>query len=355
MHRLFSSTAWLALLAIGFSNSFVNADDAQTFEFRDNERVAFVGGSLAERMNLFGHFESLLQSNFGEKKLLIRNFGWPADEVGKQQRPNDYTKIDNPLEVFSPELFICYFGFNEHFAGSSDKDVAKFVKDYKSWMETHRKKFSKDGRPVRFVLVSPIPFEKTSDELLPVAKNNNDNLKPYVSAIEKLAKEMKLPYVDLFNTQIEKFTENGDLDLTINGVHLNEAGDELIAESMAAQLFSQNPLKRNDKFEQLRTTVNDKSWLHLQDYRMLNGWYVYGRRRTWDKETFPGEFKKIREMVSVRDQYIWDLATGKEVPESPDDSKTGEVFIPGTMFGTCLLYTSPSPRDQRGSRMPSSA
>ena len=24
-------------------------------------------------------------------------------------------------------------------------------------------------------------------------------------------------------------------------------------------------------------------------------------------------------------------------------------------FGTCLLYTSPSPRDQRGSRMPSSA
>ena len=25
------------------------------------------------------------------------------------------------------------------------------------------------------------------------------------------------------------------------------------------------------------------------------------------------------------------------------------------LFGVCLLYTSPSPRDQRGSRMPSSA
>ena len=35
------------------------------------------------------------------------------------------------------------------------------------------------------------------------------------------------------------------------------------------------------------------------------------------------------------------------------------VFVAGTMvFGllwACLLYTSPSPRDQRGSRMPSSA
>ena len=27
----------------------------------------------------------------------------------------------------------------------------------------------------------------------------------------------------------------------------------------------------------------------------------------------------------------------------------------GALYGTCLLYTSPSPRDQRGSRMPSSA
>ena len=29
--------------------------------------------------------------------------------------------------------------------------------------------------------------------------------------------------------------------------------------------------------------------------------------------------------------------------------------VPVIAFGTCLLYTSPSPRDQRGSRMPSSA
>ena len=30
------------------------------------------------------------------------------------------------------------------------------------------------------------------------------------------------------------------------------------------------------------------------------------------------------------------------------------LLIMGT-YNTCLLYTSPSPRDQRGSRMPSSA
>ena len=35
--------------------------------------------------------------------------------------------------------------------------------------------------------------------------------------------------------------------------------------------------------------------------------------------------------------------------------KHGKKDLRITMLNTCLLYTSPSPRDQRGSRMPSSA
>ena len=33
----------------------------------------------------------------------------------------------------------------------------------------------------------------------------------------------------------------------------------------------------------------------------------------------------------------------------------GEIYVKLEAFNPCLLYTSPSPRDQRGSRMPSSA
>ena len=44
---------------------------------------------------------------------------------------------------------------------------------------------------------------------------------------------------------------------------------------------------------------------------------------------------------------------------SPLDTNGKREFIiydwDDTLFPTCLLYTSPSPRDQRGSRMPSSA
>ena len=45
--------------------------------FMPHERIALVGGSLAERMNLFGNFESLLHSRFPKLELVVRNFARP--------------------------------------------------------------------------------------------------------------------------------------------------------------------------------------------------------------------------------------------------------------------------------------
>ncbi|MFM8952328.1 MAG: hypothetical protein ACKOOF_04600, partial [Planctomycetaceae bacterium] len=60
-------------------------------------------------------------------------------------------------------------------------------------------------------------------------------------------------------------------------------------------MFGPPPAKRLDPgaFARLAEAVNDKSWVHMQDHRMVNGWYVYGGRRTWDTETFPREYRKI--------------------------------------------------------------
>ena len=44
----------------------------------------------------------------------------------------------------------------------------------------------------------------------------------------------------------------------------------------------------------------------------------------------------------------------KEIDAS-SDIKSARLLTAAMGLGSCLLYTSPSPRDQRGSRMPSSA
>ena len=333
MKSLCKSAAFILLNFAIQSCLFAVEHPVERFEFRQNERVAFVGGSLAERMNLFGNFELFLHSTFPEKKLVVRNFGWPADEVGNQQRPNNYTLIDDPMQEFGPELFICFFGFNESFSGTSEEAVAKFVNDYKNWIDKHAKMYSKPERPARFILASPIPFEKQENVLLADPRESNPGLEVYSKAIKDLASELKIPFVNLYAPLLETF-QNGmpGSNLTINGIHLNNTGDGVIATQLMEQLFG--TITPTDNRKQLLKAINDKSWLHLQDYRMLNGWYVYGGRRTWDKQTFPGEYQKIRKMVAVRDQYIWDMANGRPVADAPDDSKTGEVFIPETMFGT---------------------
>ena len=61
-------------------------------------------------------------------------------------------------------------------------------------------------------------------------------------------------------------------------------------------------------------------------------------------------------LMDVRMGGITGLETLRRIRQ--DDAKLPVIMM--TAFGTtqtaiCLLYTSPSPRDQRGSRMPSSA
>ena len=74
-------------------------------------------------------------------------------------------------------------------------------------------------------------------------------------------------------------------------------------------------------------------------------------------ETPEALIAQLREIGLSRVQLALD-----PLRDNPDNwDKTPELFaaagieIASGMFGTCLLYTSPSPRDRTRSRMPSSA
>jgi putative heme-binding domain-containing protein len=322
--RLVLSCTLLLALALGALAAPVE------YKPEKGEHIAIVGNSLGERMSLYGHFETLLHSRFAQEELVVRNFARPADEVGLRQRPSDYTKLDDPMAVFAPQTLICFFGYNESFAGPAG--VEKYAADYEKLLDEYTKTY---GR-LRFVLVSPIAFEDTGDTFLPEAKMQNENLRLYAAATEAVAKKRGLPFVDLFDRTLPLFEKEPGAQFTVFGCKLNEAGDREVAQILDRELFGTTTAAKagSPEFEKLRAAINDKSWVHLQDYRMLNGWYVYGGRNTYDRETFPKEFVKIRNMAAVRDRYVWDIAQGKPVPAKPDDSKTGELFVPKTMYGT---------------------
>jgi len=315
------------------------AEAKPQLELKPHDRIALVGNGLAERMRLYGNFEALLHTRFPEHELVVRNFGWPADEVGNQQRPNDYTAIDDPLTVFAPNVLLCFYGYNESFAGPDG--LPKFKEDLAAYVKKTREQFTKDGEAPRIVLVSPIAYEATGKPHMPDGKKENENLKLYADAMSEFAKSEKLPFVSLYNqpkdrVQADPTIEVETVSMTTNGVHLNAIGDWLVAHQLDRALFG-SPLKTSNeqkaRIDALKAAIVDLQWHHQQDYRMVNGWYVYGSRsKPLDVETFPAEYAKIRKMCADRDKIVWALAQGK-TPPVPDDQNP-VLAIPPTAFGT---------------------
>ena len=61
--------------------------------------------------------------------------------------------------------------------------------------------------------------------------------------------------------------------------------------------------------------------------------------------------KEIKKLAGNQELSVWSQLQSRSKPlENSQSQQRLQRFV-----GTCLLYTSPSPRDQRGSRMPSSA
>ncbi|MCU0709044.1 MAG: HEAT repeat domain-containing protein [Pirellula sp.] len=311
---------------------------ALPIDFFEGERIALVGNSLAEKMNLHGDFEAKLHAAFPEKRLSVRNFARPADEVAVRQRPGNYDLLDDPLYHFSPDTVFCFFGFNESYAGEEQTDA--FVRNYVAFLEQFSERYRRDdtGSRVRFVLVGPIAFENTNDPLLPNSEPINQRLAKYSAAVKQVAALTGWPAVELFDETRSAFDAKPGCQYTLAGFQVNAKGCSLVADILCDKIIDSkrkaSAAKLNSsQWNQLIDLVNDKSWLHQQDYRMVNGWYVYGGRRTWDHETFPREYNKIRQMARVRDQAIWAVAAGRAAP-AVNDQATEALIVPPTRFGT---------------------
>jgi glucose/arabinose dehydrogenase/lysophospholipase L1-like esterase len=338
-----------------FAFTLSAADPALKLEKGDH--VVIVGNTLAERMNYFGNFETLLHSRFPEHNLYVRNLGWSADEVSLRPRSKDYRDHTNNLSDHKPNVLIAMFGFNESFADEAglprfEADLEGFLKSPEkidnystgrsNWDSTADKKVDlpKLESLRQIVLVSPITFENTGRHGLPDGKEANARLKLYTEAMGRVAKKHNVVFVDLF-TPSQKLMDGAKEKLTINGVHLNRPGDKLVAAAFDEALFGKRPEKSSADQAALLAAVNEKNEQFWYDYRAVNGFYIYGGRKApFGIVNFPPEFAKLRKMIANRDERVWAIARGEKVSSQPDDSNTGDFADIKTNKPNILL-TSP--------------
>ena len=295
---------------------FTSCSKEPAYELREGATIALVGNSLADRMQHDGWLESFLYAAHPDHRLTIRNLGFTGDQVHHRPRAHsDFGDSDFHLANVNANIIFAFFGYNESF----DNRPEEFKAHLRVWIEhTLQQQYDGANTP-EIVLFSPIAHEDLEDPNLPDGTDNNLRLESYSTAMQEIADDFGLTFIDLFS-ESKRLYNRSDTPLTINGVHLNEIGNQRIAEFITYQLFGKDPRHLRDSAESIRPRVLDKNWHWFNRYRATSGNDVWGGRAELhgNRETLQHELVMLDVMTANRDQVIWSALQGIET--EPDDS-----------------------------------
>ncbi|MBI4582994.1 MAG: discoidin domain-containing protein [Planctomycetes bacterium] len=316
-----------ALLAAVLSSAL----HAAPLDLEKGDRICIIGNALAERMQHHGWLEALIHGRFPRHELVFRNLAFPGDELTLRLRSANFGSPDDHLRFNQAGVIFAFFGHNESFGGPAGLD--KFKRDLEEFIQhTLGQKYNGRSAP-RLVLFSPLAHENLHDPNLPDGSENNPNLKIYAEAMAEVARVKNVLFVDLFAASREL---HGKIEkpLTIDGIHLNEYGDRMLAPAIERALFSGLPAPERDppRLERIRAAVLEKNFTWFERYRTVDGYSIYGGRADLkfvdgqtNREVMQREMEVLDVMTANRDKIIWAAARGEEL--QVDDSNT-PPFIP---------------------------
>jgi lysophospholipase L1-like esterase len=299
---------------------------APPIELRKGDRIVLVGNTLAERMQLFNHFETLLHARFADLQLVVRNLGWSGDTVTLQPRPLNFGDATTHLTKQKADVILAFFGSNESFAGEAG--LAQFEKELDAYLGKHLEARYNGREAPRVALVSPIAHERMPRLVHVDTVVRNRELERYTNAMRRVAAARGVAFVDLF-TPTKRLMDAATSPLTINGIHVNEMGDRVVAALLIAELgfagrtTTEAAGAKLETLEALRGLVREKNQQFFYRWRPLNAEYVVGRRvEPFGSVNFPPEMKKLDEMVNDLDKQIWNRAQKAQGLRYPDTGIT---------------------------------
>lgn len=306
------------------------ATPAQSFELKKGDHIAYIGNTMADRMQHSAWLETYLHAMFPEHELLVRNLGYPGDELKLRVREENFGSPDEWLTKVEANVIFCFFGYNEALKGPSA--LPGFRKDLAETIDGMLSKSYDSRHPPRLVFFSPIAHENLKDPNLPDGSANNVKLAALTQAMKEVCAEKKVAFVDLF-TPSQRLYAAAKKPLTMNGIHLNDDGDRQIALVILDALFPQAK-RTNDEalLTRLRTAVQDKNYHWFSRYRVVDGYNVFGGRSklAWfgqsNADVMMREMEIFDVMTANRDEGVWSVARGGEY-KVVDDNLPPELAV----------------------------
>lgn len=214
---------WLVIICIGIMifMSFLSSRDTK-------KKVIFFGDSITQA-GVQPHGYITVMKDMLEQQH-ITNYDLIGAGIGGNKVYDLYLRMDSDVIEKSPGIVVIYIGVNDvwhkkTFGTGTDAD--KFEKFYRAIIA----KLQANGAKV--IVCTPAVIGEKND----FSNELDGDLNKYCSIIRKMANELQLPLVDLRKAFVEYEVKNNTSNtdkgiLTTDGVHLNDNGNELVAELM---------------------------------------------------------------------------------------------------------------------------
>jgi len=212
--------ALLLVLLISPVTAQNSSNGPRPFEFKDGDRVVFLGDTWMEREQQDSYIESRITSRLEGKKVIFRNLAWSADTVLGESRASfdppekGFDRLKEQIVAIKPTVVFLGYGMAESFKGAAG--VPHFKDELNKLVETIGDICKPEA--VRFVFLTPLHHENLGAPL-PDPTQHNEQLKLYADALKEIAQQRNSVLIDLFSLsgQFEKGRNNPHL--TENGIH----------------------------------------------------------------------------------------------------------------------------------------
>ncbi|SOD82965.1 SGNH/GDSL hydrolase family protein [Spirosoma fluviale] len=193
-------------------------------------RVVFFGDSITQAGVNPGGYIDLLR-----KMVPADQFELIGAGIGGNKIYDLFLRMDDDVLAKQPDVVVVWVGVNDVWHKSSfgtGTDPDKFVKFYEAVVKKLK------TANARVILCTPAAIGEKTD----FSNQQDGDLNQYSQLIRDLAKRQNLPLVDLRKAFLDYNLKNNPENkekgiLTTDRVHLNEAGNKLVAEQMQKALM----------------------------------------------------------------------------------------------------------------------
>jgi lysophospholipase L1-like esterase len=222
--------SWVLAAVVGLGWCSAGAAAKHTVKLKKGDRIVFLGDSITQAGVGPKGYVTLIGKALGEKHkdLAIKVIG---AGISGNKVPDLQKRVDRDVIAKKPTIVFIYIGINDVWHGEFDPKKGTPKDKFEAGLKEVIGKIKKAGAKTILCTPTVIGEKKNGGNKL------DRKLDEYAAVSRRVAKELKLPLCDLrtaFVNYLKKHNpDNMAKDvLTTDGVHLNNAGNKLVAKEM---------------------------------------------------------------------------------------------------------------------------